>query len=58
MDIITACIITFIASFCILVIEIVSGRILTLFVGVSLYVKVNSVSDRAGKLENLSCTVF
>lgn len=37
MNIITAYIITFIASFCILVIEIVAGRILAPFVGVSLY---------------------
>ena len=37
MSIITAYVITFIASFCILVIEIVAGRILAPFVGVSLY---------------------
>jgi spermidine synthase len=37
MNIITAYIIAFIASFCILVIEIVAGRILAPFVGVSLY---------------------
>ena len=37
MNIITAYIITFIASFCILVIEIVAGRILAPYVGVSLY---------------------
>lgn len=37
MNIITAYIVTFIASFCILVIEIVAGRILAPFVGVSLY---------------------
>ncbi len=37
MNIATAYIITFIASFCILVIEIVAGRILAPFVGVSLY---------------------
>ena len=37
MNIVTAYIITFIASFCILVIEIVAGRILAPFVGVSLY---------------------
>ncbi|HUO77824.1 MAG TPA: fused MFS/spermidine synthase [Thermodesulfovibrionales bacterium] len=37
MSIITAYLITFIASFCILVIEIVAGRILAPFVGVSLY---------------------
>ncbi len=37
MNIITAYIITFIASFCILVIEVVAGRILAPFVGVSLY---------------------
>lgn len=37
MNIITAYTITFIASFCILVIEIVAGRILAPFVGVSLY---------------------
>jgi len=37
MIIITAYIITFVASFCILVIEIVAGRILAPFVGVSLY---------------------
>lgn len=37
MSITTAYIITFIASFCILVIEIVAGRILAPFVGVSLY---------------------
>lgn len=37
MNIITAYLITFIASFCILVIEIVAGRILAPFVGVSLY---------------------
>ncbi|MEW6215370.1 MAG: fused MFS/spermidine synthase [Nitrospirota bacterium] len=37
MNLITAYIITFIASFCILVIEIVAGRILAPFVGVSLY---------------------
>jgi spermidine synthase len=37
MNILTAYIITFIASFCILVIEIVAGRILAPFVGVSLY---------------------
>ena len=37
MNITTAYIITFIASFCILVIEIVAGRILAPFVGVSLY---------------------
>jgi len=37
MHIITAYIITFIASFCMLVIEIVAGRILAPFVGVSLY---------------------
>jgi len=36
-NITTAYIITFIASFCILVIEIVAGRILAPFVGVSLY---------------------
>lgn len=37
MNIFSAYIITFIASFCILVIEIVAGRILAPFVGVSLY---------------------
>ncbi|HMK55796.1 MAG TPA: fused MFS/spermidine synthase [Dissulfurispiraceae bacterium] len=37
MNIYSAYIITFIASFCILVIEIVAGRILAPFVGVSLY---------------------
>ncbi len=37
MNITTAYIITFIASFCMLVIEIVAGRILAPFVGVSLY---------------------
>jgi spermidine synthase len=37
MNITTAYIVTFIASFCILVIEIVAGRILAPFVGVSLY---------------------
>lgn len=37
MSLVTAYIITFIASFCILVIEIVAGRILAPFVGVSLY---------------------
>ena len=37
MNIVSAYIITFIASFCILVIEIVAGRILAPFVGVSLY---------------------
>lgn len=37
MNLISAYIITFIASFCILVIEIVAGRILAPFVGVSLY---------------------
>lgn len=37
MNIATAYVITFIASFCILVIEIVAGRILAPFVGVSLY---------------------
>src|SRR5512135_3811270 len=37
MNIITAYAITFVASFCILVIEIVAGRILAPFVGVSLY---------------------
>jgi len=37
MNIITAYVITFIASFCTLVIEIVAGRILAPFVGVSLY---------------------
>src|SRR5512139_3546106 len=37
MNILSAYIITFIASFCILVIEIVAGRILAPFVGVSLY---------------------
>jgi spermidine synthase len=37
MNIISAYVITFIASFCILVIEIVAGRILAPFVGVSLY---------------------
>ncbi len=37
MNLIAAYIITFIASFCILVIEIVAGRILAPFVGVSLY---------------------
>lgn len=37
MNIMTAYIITFIASFCILVIEIVAGRILAPYVGVSLY---------------------
>lgn len=37
MNLITAYIITFIASFCTLVIEIVAGRILAPFVGVSLY---------------------
>jgi len=37
MGILSAYIITFIASFCILVIEIVAGRILAPFVGVSLY---------------------
>ena len=37
MRLITAYVITFIASFCILVIEIVAGRILAPFVGVSLY---------------------
>ena len=37
MNITTAYVITFIASFCILVIEIVAGRILAPFVGVSLY---------------------
>jgi spermidine synthase len=37
MSITTAYVITFIASFCILVIEIVAGRILAPFVGVSLY---------------------
>lgn len=37
MNLITAYIITFIASFCILVIEIVAGRLLAPFVGVSLY---------------------
>ena len=37
MNIISAYIITFTASFCILVIEIVAGRILAPFVGVSLY---------------------
>ena len=37
MNIVTAYIITFVASFCILVIEIVAGRILAPFVGVSLY---------------------
>ncbi|MBI5187991.1 MAG: fused MFS/spermidine synthase [Nitrospirae bacterium] len=37
MNLIMAYIITFIASFCILVIEIVAGRILAPFVGVSLY---------------------
>jgi hypothetical protein len=35
MNVMTAYIITFIASFCILVIEIVAGRILAPFVGVS-----------------------
>ena len=42
MDIITARIITFIASFFILAIAILAGRILPPFVGVSLYIKVNS----------------
>src|SRR5512135_3424609 len=37
MNIVPAYIVTFIASFCILVIEIVAGRILAPFVGVSLY---------------------
>jgi len=37
MNIMTAYIITFIASFCILVMEIVAGRILAPYVGVSLY---------------------
>jgi len=37
MSITTAYLITFIASFCTLVIEIVAGRILAPFVGVSLY---------------------
>ena len=37
MNLLTAYIITFIASFCTLVIEIVAGRILAPFVGVSLY---------------------
>ncbi|MCX7913246.1 MAG: fused MFS/spermidine synthase [Thermodesulfovibrionales bacterium] len=37
MNLLAAYIITFIASFCILVIEIVAGRILAPFVGVSLY---------------------
>jgi spermidine synthase len=37
MNIVAAYVITFIASFCILVIEIVAGRILAPFVGVSLY---------------------
>ena len=37
MNIGTAYIITFIASFCMLVIEVVAGRILAPFVGVSLY---------------------
>ena len=37
MNIVTAYIITFVASFCMLVIEIVAGRILAPFVGVSLY---------------------
>ncbi len=37
MNLVTAYIITFIASFCILVIEIVAGRLLAPFVGVSLY---------------------
>ncbi|HJW29449.1 MAG TPA: fused MFS/spermidine synthase, partial [Saprospiraceae bacterium] len=37
MNLIAAYLITFIASFCILVIEIVAGRILAPFVGVSLY---------------------
>lgn len=37
MSLITAYIITFIASFCTLVIEIIAGRILAPFVGVSLY---------------------
>ncbi len=37
MNLVAAYIITFIASFCILVIEIVAGRILAPFVGVSLY---------------------
>ncbi len=37
MNLVTAYVVTFIASFCILVIEIVAGRILAPFVGVSLY---------------------
>ncbi|MCX8030190.1 MAG: fused MFS/spermidine synthase [Thermodesulfovibrionales bacterium] len=37
MNLLTAYLITFIASFCILVIEIVAGRLLAPFVGVSLY---------------------
>lgn len=37
MNILTSYVITFIASFCMLVIEIVAGRILAPFVGVSLY---------------------
>src|SRR5512135_2647471 len=37
MNIITAYAITFVASFCMLVIEVVAGRILAPFVGVSLY---------------------
>ena len=37
MNILSAYIITFVASFCILVIEIVAGRILAPYVGVSLY---------------------
>lgn len=37
MNILFAYVITFIASFCILVIEIVAGRIMAPFVGVSLY---------------------
>jgi len=37
MNIVTAYIISFVSSFCILVIEIVAGRILAPFVGVSLY---------------------
>ncbi|MCK7507535.1 MAG: fused MFS/spermidine synthase [Desulfobacterales bacterium] len=37
MNLVTAYAVTFIASFCTLVIEIVAGRILALYVGVSLY---------------------
>ena len=58
MNIITACNITFIACCFIHEIGILAARILKQLVGVSLYVKVNSPSDRAGKQENLSFTAL